>query len=78
MILGRLNTENSIGRALRTHDANGNYIQILVEKPQRKKQLGNSKPRNVWIILKCIFDRQSINVWTGFNWVSIQSNGWPL
>jgi len=51
--------------------------RILVGKPERKRLTG--RPRRRWeIILRYIFRKWDVGVWTGSSWLRIGTGGWHL
>jgi hypothetical protein len=45
--------------------------RVLVEKPEGKEPLG--RPRCRWMILRWIFRRWEVGVWTGLGWLRIET-----
>jgi len=51
--------------------------RILMRKPEGKRPLG--RPRRRWeIILRCIFRKWDVGVWTGSSWLRIGTGGGHL
>jgi hypothetical protein len=51
--------------------------RVLVGKPKGKRPLGRTR-RNGRNILKWIFKKQDVGVWTGLSWLRIETGGGQL
>jgi len=52
----------------------GGIYRVLVAKPERKRPLG--RPRHSWEeILRWIFKKWDVEVWTGLSWLRIGTGG---
>jgi hypothetical protein len=50
--------------------------RVLVEKPKGKRPMGRPRRRN--IILRWIFRKWDVGVWTGLSWLRIGTGGGHL
>jgi hypothetical protein len=49
--------------------------RILVGRPEEKSQLGRPKRKWERIVLRWIFRKWNVGVWTGFSWLMIGTGG---
>ena len=60
---------------MRVGERRGVY-KVLVGKPEGKRPLG--RPRHRWVILRWIFRKWDVVVWTGSSWLRIGAGGGQL
>jgi hypothetical protein len=53
----------------------GNAYRILVEKPERKRDLSETGPHGR-VILNWELHKVAVRMWAGFIWVKIRTRDW--
>jgi len=64
-----------MGGTYSSYGARGGVYGVLVGKPEGKRPLGRDPGAGGRIILRWIFRKWDVGVWTGSNWLSIGTGG---
>jgi hypothetical protein len=65
------------GHVARMGEGRGVY-RVLVRKPEGERPLGRPRRRDGRIILRWIFRKWDVILWTGLSWMSIETSGGHL
>jgi len=70
--------ENEMSGACSAHGRQETLYRVLVGKPEGKRDVWGDSGVDVRIILRLIFRKWDVGVWTGSSWLRIRTGGGHL